>query len=818
MAGPDPAPESLVRHSRALRALARSLVADEHLAEDLAQDAWIAALQHPPRDEGALRGWLRTALRFLAGKRIQEERRRKERERAVARTGSDTSTLNLAQREEELKRVVQAVLGLDDPYRTAVLLRYFEGLRTRDIARRLGIPQATVQTRLRRAIHRLRERMDAGHDGGREGWCIGLASLVGLERGPAGLLGAGASTWTIGSILVSTGTKVAIGALLVGLGAVLAWRGLGADEAHPAQVGSTVEPESIDGTAAAGHDSPPEPEPRTPAELAEAGRVGPAGVAPPPRPVEEQAPAGLDVKGVVVDWTGTPVAGADVFAAPHYRALQEPVAQTDRQGRFQWSGEAGTVHVCARAPGYAPSGVNELRGTPGSLLEVRVQLPGPGGSLLARVLDPDGLPVEGVPVEIGFYGRYYGIPLGDGSTGSNPPQRTIATGIDGRFEAEGLALGRVGVRIPYSDTWATWSGGAPVLAGTHEPFEIRLSRGGVLVGRVTDEHGAPVPAQIHPRDRSHFPSVSANADGEYRADRITPGRQTIVARHGRIGEAQTEIRIEDGQVARWDAVIQSGYSVHCRVVDMEGKGLPGYRIDVRPIVYTGMMWPPDGVTGPDGRVVIHNFPSDRFSATLYAPEGTVGFPLEEREEVHVDAGELVFVVEPIEEPSCWITGRVVNHRGQPPSTVRISIGRSGIGRRRGVELDPDGAFEIGPLVPGPYDLVAWSPSTPTRILASVDLPPEERADLGVLRLPEPGRLTIYLDSSNPERRAWVLSLREQGKESGFQSLTVKAGMGNEIELPPGRYEVQGAPPDFRVVPFEIQSGQMTDLHFTLDRD
>ncbi len=622
---------------------------------------------------------------------------------------------------------------------------------------------------------------------------------------------------------MSTGAKIAVGALLAGLGAVLVWRGLGADDAFPDRAVPALESEPTEGVVATDHGDPPEPEPRAPAELAEAAQVGPATAPSPPAPVEEPSPAGLAISGLVVDWVGAPVAGADVFASPYYEALRtealrEPVARTDRQGRFRWSGETDTVHVCARAPGYAPSGVHELSGAPGSLLEVRVQLPGPGGSLIARVLDPEGLPAEGVQVWIGRPGRYYGIPLGGGSTGSNPPRRAVLTGPDGRFEVECLALGRVGVRIPYSDTWATWSGGVPVLAGDHEPFEIRLTRGGVLVGTVADEHGTPVPAQIHPRDRSHFPPVIAEADGEYRADRIPPGRQTIVARHGRAGEAQTEIRIQDGQVARWDAVIQSGHSVHCRVVDTEGKGLPGYRIEVGPIVYTGGMWPSDGVTGPDGRVVIHNIPSDRFRATLFAPEGIAGFPLDERREVHVDAGELVFEVEPLEEPSCWITGSVVNHRSQPPSAVRISVGKSGTRRRRGLELDPDGAFEIGPLAPGPYDLVAWSLTTPTRILASVDLRPEERADLGVLRLPEPGMLTIYLDSSDPERMAWFLSLREQGEEVGFESLTVKVGMGTDVELPPGRYEVQGAPPDGRDVPFEIQSGQTTDLHFTLDRD
>jgi len=48
-----------------MRALARSLVADEALAEDLVQESLLRAVERPPRQSGALGPWLRTVLSRL---------------------------------------------------------------------------------------------------------------------------------------------------------------------------------------------------------------------------------------------------------------------------------------------------------------------------------------------------------------------------------------------------------------------------------------------------------------------------------------------------------------------------------------------------------------------------------------------------------------------------------------------------------------------------------------------------------------------------------------------------------------------------------
>ena len=53
---------------------------------------------------------------------------------------------------ETQRRVVDAVMALDEPYRTVVVYRYFDDLPPKEIAARLGVPVGTVKTRLKRAL------------------------------------------------------------------------------------------------------------------------------------------------------------------------------------------------------------------------------------------------------------------------------------------------------------------------------------------------------------------------------------------------------------------------------------------------------------------------------------------------------------------------------------------------------------------------------------------------------------------------------------------------------------------------------------------
>src|SRR5262245_12342233 len=171
-----------------VRALARSLVADQDAADDAAQEAWLAALRWPPANRN-LRGWFATLIRNFARRARRAERRRRVREEVFAASENELSASELVARAELHRRVVEAVLALPEPYRATILLRFFEDLSPSAIARRLGIPSATVRSRLMRGLEQLRERLDREHGGDRRAWMLGVARLATKGAGPALVIG-----------------------------------------------------------------------------------------------------------------------------------------------------------------------------------------------------------------------------------------------------------------------------------------------------------------------------------------------------------------------------------------------------------------------------------------------------------------------------------------------------------------------------------------------------------------------------------------------------------------------------------------------------
>ena len=211
--------ERLTAHARFARALARSLLRDEHAAEDVVQDAYVKALTHPPKTNP--RSWFATVTRRLSLNARRSASRRVERESAVADDRSPASPADLAAHRESLRRVMDAVLALDEPYRTVVLMRFYEDLQPTEIATRIGVPPATVRTQLRRALTQLRGALDAVHHGDRSAWSVALMPLfAGTTRAPGTLVEA--TTIAAGGVAMGIGAKIvgSCAALLLG---GLAW-------------------------------------------------------------------------------------------------------------------------------------------------------------------------------------------------------------------------------------------------------------------------------------------------------------------------------------------------------------------------------------------------------------------------------------------------------------------------------------------------------------------------------------------------------------------------------------------------------------------
>jgi len=202
-------PHLLATHGDFVRGVVRGVLRDEHLVEDAVQDTWLTALRHAPARPRSWRAWLGRVGRNAAVTLVRGEARRRAREAAVARP----EAIDAPERLERARAVVEAVVALPEPYRTAVVERYLEGLSAEAVALRHGVTAATVRNRLRHALQLLRESLDAR---------CGLALLVPLAA-PAAKTPAAVAAFT-GGILMQ-GKLVVVGMLAAGvaIGWLIPW-------------------------------------------------------------------------------------------------------------------------------------------------------------------------------------------------------------------------------------------------------------------------------------------------------------------------------------------------------------------------------------------------------------------------------------------------------------------------------------------------------------------------------------------------------------------------------------------------------------------
>ena len=104
----------------------------------------------------------------------------------MSRPESLPSSDELLARLESQRLLADAVAKLREPYRSSILLRYYEGLTAVEIAERQGVPDGTVRVRLKRAHELLRESLDRSHDGDRGAWVAALIPLADSARSSAG--------------------------------------------------------------------------------------------------------------------------------------------------------------------------------------------------------------------------------------------------------------------------------------------------------------------------------------------------------------------------------------------------------------------------------------------------------------------------------------------------------------------------------------------------------------------------------------------------------------------------------------------------------
>jgi len=274
--------EELLRRAAWTRRLARSLLADDAEAEDVAQDVWLAASRRPPRATEPLEPWLHTVVRNRIFNLTRERRRRQDRERRAEAPAASESPEAMLARLELHKLLVDVVGQLTEPYRVLILLRYFEGLSSAEIGARQNLPPGTVRGRLRTALELLREALDR-RLGARAQWTAALTEFCSPRpsTGPAKDASAPSvppAARTLGRLISAGKAGATFGAAsLAGVVAVVSWSLAGPPTTGPHEAASLP----VDEISFAPH--PAEPGTRQPPQAAAVAAVAAVARAPYPR-------------------------------------------------------------------------------------------------------------------------------------------------------------------------------------------------------------------------------------------------------------------------------------------------------------------------------------------------------------------------------------------------------------------------------------------------------------------------------------------------------------------------------------------------------
>jgi len=542
--------DALLAEAAWLRALARSLVSDPSAADDVVQETWLAALRRPPLAGRPLRPWLRVVAENIVRMRRRGDGARDERERLSASTERTVAGVELVDRVEEQRFLAREVLKLDEPFRSALVLRYYEGLNSAQIAARTGSNENTVRWRLKRGLELLRESLDRRHGGDRREWMALLAPLCGASFGPDGSISVSAPT----AASSSSGFLAALGLGVAGL-VLTAWffgraPHESADERGDPAIATRVE--SADAAARR-----PDAQ-RTALDL---------------RGGDLASPRTASLHGRAVDSTGATVEGA-VVRLLGGDGLPIDAATSVKNGVFNVAlGDARVVSpsgdVCVGASGFLERRVRAPFLRPG-VFELGDVMLTREARIAGRVLDETGRPIVGAEVLLERIGsRWVSVReapleearrLGSLLDASAPRARCDS---EGRFELGGLEECFVRLWVNAEGFETQWTEPCALLAGetTAAPTvalpTIDLAR--CVVGRVLDEDGAPVAGAEIEAARSSLGRpffegrigvvrTSSDADGAFRLALEPGGSYDLAARSA--DSAGMELGLVPGGVER----------------------------------------------------------------------------------------------------------------------------------------------------------------------------------------------------------------------------------------------------------------------------
>jgi RNA polymerase sigma factor (sigma-70 family) len=415
------------RHGGMVLGVCRRALPTVQDAEDACQATFLVLVRKAKTDSwrDSVAGWLYTTARNVSRRARLAARRRARREARAAVTESVEAVDRVSGR--ELLATLDEELGrLPARYREPLVLCYLEGLTRDEAAVRLGVPPATVKTRLERGRKRLATALS------RRGCAVGVGLLALAATSPAG---ASPPRLVEGVLAAVRGSSPAAAALAKGVAvqqlqkksliAALALLGagvlgLGAWSRMPAAAGPPLSSAHREKPEKAEKPNPPKPN--------------------------------LTLTGRVVGPDGKPVAGAALLFLGQ-GGLPADLGTSGLDGRFRVEvpAQKQRAFLIARTDGSGIDFVDVARIDPSRPVELRTVADRP---VRGRVVNTQGKPVPGARVAVQHVGVYAGDSL----------DPFLAEWMKRPFES-GMPAGTRSLSLP-SGTDDRWRGAGAFFAAT----------------------------------------------------------------------------------------------------------------------------------------------------------------------------------------------------------------------------------------------------------------------------------------------------------------------------------------------------------------
>jgi RNA polymerase sigma-70 factor (ECF subfamily) len=872
MADSAPTAEELLAHTEWLTRLARALVG-EAAAGDVVQDTYEVALGRASNRTGPLRPWLGGVARNVARMAARGRVRRERREQAVPVHDDVPSPDQLLARAQIQQKVNRLVLELHEPLRSTLLLRFFEGLSAAEIARAQNIPAATVRSRLKDALDRIRAELDAEHGNDRRAWA-GLLAPIARSHGTAAATG-GAVASVVVKVLVAV---VVVAAIVAGTRVAGLWGSSARPEPSPIANATSppnraIEPADPSASVARAHALPAIHDDDPKGALRLEGQVNDEHDAPvaharvainsnPPLEVETTSDGTFVFEGLIRRDYRLEATAGDRYAGPARLRLSdhpEPVTLRMRKGEtvevtvtdrgggapvkgavvelrswlstLTWSATtnaggiakltgigAGSSPLVARAPGYAQAAIMFARSGSSDTIEHAVLTLSRGAALAGRVIDPKGLPVANARVVA--MNASEPLPVVDAD------RDAVVTNADGAFSIATLSAGTWRVTAT-SGAFAPATSAPFALDGEHarSGVELRLLAGATVRGTVNDSTGKPVVSvEVSVVAHGYVPwrarrQAFTDANGEFAVTGLEPRAVDVVAWHDSGASAIVAADLAASSDQKVALTLDVSRTITGTVVDDRGQ----------PIADAQVIAAPDGGTVDRAAWTIRGVPettTDQGGGFRFAglPEGSYRVRA-----ARPSASEAVL----------WLsTGVTTTPNGEPIEIVVPTDGRA-VGKIQLADGEPVTAFTLrldnaGPLsfvttdgtfaVPaaaGTYDMTVTGPTfvTTTR---EVTIAAAKDTDAGTLTVTAGRSISgrVLDENGVPVAHATVAAgalLSGGGAELFIKSESIAA---KDTETDPqGRFVLAGFPPgSMTVIAGKTNAGRSTSVQLPASPD